>query len=1303
MQSPTEMAESEPLGKPMKPKTKPWIPIVAIVVVIALIGTAFVVLFVPLGAPEGPFLDAKTAPSSVNLYKGQQVKIIGYATYKNNSEDTGINVSRNVASLQQFIKWDGTPLGTLTRGLTDDSEVYETLKSTTVGSARLNWTFKYTAQDNTVYTKTVFINITVNTEILGYLEISPSSAVMLKNTMLEFTVKAYMTDDTEPTGASFSWELNTTEAGTISDDTGNATTVTAANVTDTVDASLICTATYAGVTIDSSAEIMVIHTPPPQEIDTRIYDLFNVPFRDFWNQRNDSFVQHNSFPYIEQWRGAPAGNNWLYSDARMNVTAKNVTTVSTSGNPWYVPVLNPTVKGGNIWLDWKCDYLTEAEALADYPASISGWYDGWFWRWNGTVTMDRTAAKMVLGMTDADFNNFDNWKATSFGTVKTKWSQWISAEADKWGVYWAYEYVFNGLSETYDIKKVGDKIVFLIVDHMSWGAESLLQRWWRYTFLHYEYWPENVHFTGHIGTMWSDFNIEQELQYTLQGYNTTKEGKPAWVFEVVHADALTGGSSQYQSELTKYKDNPNATYDGYYTGIIGSGKYGTYSDFDYTPYFWNLGVNDSLVIEWEDSENYIGYIHDPANPTDITNTITGHITPRWIEPIPTELPDNVMVDLTNTTITFKGPMDALNWSKYSVNARELRENWSRINNPPLLPRGCPWIEFVVNTETQQAPIVTIGGPTKVANDTNVVYNGSGCWDVDGQIVSWDWDMGDGSTYTTPVVTHKYTVLGNYILNLTVTDDDGLTATAILHINVSLNLQPDAVIKAPSVGFRGIPMTFDGSFSTDDDGTISNYTWNYGDGQMGYGAIVSHTYPDVYGVYTVTLTVTDDNLVIPLSDQATLKISIVSGPGLPVAKIVSPMTAIAGQATQLSGLMSYSSVNGSSVTVYDWDFGDTNTGTVATPSHTWAAAGTYTITLTVEDNNGNVSYPVTQSIEVVAAGARNIALSLDRHSLLPGESTTLTVRVVDGQGTLVSTYSGTADLECNATVGVTLPATATITNGVGSVSVTFANAGAYRINATVGTMTSSEFASVNQRTVEFTIYDIFQYPLYAHWDRRVIYYSMMDEPYRNTTPVVEIYRPGTQVTEAQLTTTYRLNVEARNVNEIRITNPTFVPRMNPTAGTTGSAHYDVGYQYQSDAQLWDLYQEGKISLGQYNAKDGWEYYMSGNLTMDRTSAAHLIDLPVLEADVPAWWVINNWTIGYDNWQWLWWTNESGYTLNSGRIDIRASDDGYPINQGYWNSEFWLQEWADGSVSLKFWRIGYGEDILLMRQLYWGGES
>lgn len=77
--------------------------------------------------------------------------------------------------------------------------------------------------------------------------------------------------------------------------------------------------------------------------------------------------------------------------------------------------------------------------------------------------------------------------------------------------------------------------------------------------------------------------------------------------------------------------------------------------------------------------------------------------------------------------------------------------------------------------------------------------------------------------------------------------------------------PVAMIKvAGSTGFEqfvrvtaGDTVEFDGSASTDIDGTIESYDWTFGDGESASGATVSHTY-SVSGDYMVTLTVTDDS-------------------------------------------------------------------------------------------------------------------------------------------------------------------------------------------------------------------------------------------------------------------------------------------------------------------------------------------------------------------------------------------------------------------------------------------------------------
>jgi hypothetical protein len=127
-------------------------------------------------------------------------------------------------------------------------------------------------------------------------------------------------------------------------------------------------------------------------------------------------------------------------------------------------------------------------------------------------------------------------------------------------------------------------------------------------------------------------------------------------------------------------------------------------------------------------------------------------------------------------------------------------------------------------------------------------------------------------------------------------------------------------------------------------------------------------------------------------------------------------------------------------------------------------------------------------------------------------------------------------------------------------------------------------------------------------------------------------------------------------------------------------------------------------------------MVGNLTMDRAAAAHIIGLPVTETDLATWWANWAWAV-QEGWEITYWENESSaFAGAAGRLDIRASDDGYSMFGGFWNSSLinpnyhpWdpgfqaLVEDASGNVTFNFWRIGYGEDILLMRQLYWGGES
>lgn len=134
-------------------------------------------------------------------------------------------------------------------------------------------------------------------------------------------------------------------------------------------------------------------------------------------------------------------------------------------------------------------------------------------------------------------------------------------------------------------------------------------------------------------------------------------------------------------------------------------------------------------------------------------------------------------------------------------------------------------------------------------------DGSGSSDPDGTVAAYSWNFGDGTSATGVSATHSYAAAGTYTVTLTVTDNSGATASTTRTVTVAgpTNQPPKAVLAASCTG---LACTFDGTGSSDPDGTVASYAWNFGDGSSSTAAAPSHTYAAV-GTYTVTLTVTDN--------------------------------------------------------------------------------------------------------------------------------------------------------------------------------------------------------------------------------------------------------------------------------------------------------------------------------------------------------------------------------------------------------------------------------------------------------------
>ncbi|MGM0592038.1 MAG: PKD domain-containing protein, partial [Halobacteriota archaeon] len=155
-------------------------------------------------------------------------------------------------------------------------------------------------------------------------------------------------------------------------------------------------------------------------------------------------------------------------------------------------------------------------------------------------------------------------------------------------------------------------------------------------------------------------------------------------------------------------------------------------------------------------------------------------------------------------------------------------------------------------------------PTSPAAGQSVTFDASGSADPDGQIATYEWDFdGDGSVDTrtsSAETTHTFDNQGERDVTLTVVDNQGGTDSVTKQIAVEqAQVAPTASFTfSPSSPVEGDSVTFDASGSSDPNGDIQSYQWDFGDGASTdelSSPTRSHTY-GTQGTYTVTLTVTD---------------------------------------------------------------------------------------------------------------------------------------------------------------------------------------------------------------------------------------------------------------------------------------------------------------------------------------------------------------------------------------------------------------------------------------------------------------
>jgi PKD domain-containing protein len=136
------------------------------------------------------------------------------------------------------------------------------------------------------------------------------------------------------------------------------------------------------------------------------------------------------------------------------------------------------------------------------------------------------------------------------------------------------------------------------------------------------------------------------------------------------------------------------------------------------------------------------------------------------------------------------------------------------------------------------------------------FDGSDSTDSDGRIVKWIWDFGDRTSGQGNVINHRYPRSDTFPVTLTVVDDNGLEGSVNKSVEVKGRPPVAAFAFSPASGDTSTTFHFDGSASTDPDGTIVSYQWKFGGGSAYEGRSFSRQFPED-GRYSVDLTVTDN--------------------------------------------------------------------------------------------------------------------------------------------------------------------------------------------------------------------------------------------------------------------------------------------------------------------------------------------------------------------------------------------------------------------------------------------------------------
>jgi hypothetical protein len=148
-----------------------------------------------------------------------------------------------------------------------------------------------------------------------------------------------------------------------------------------------------------------------------------------------------------------------------------------------------------------------------------------------------------------------------------------------------------------------------------------------------------------------------------------------------------------------------------------------------------------------------------------------------------------------------------------------------------------WVEYDAVNCSNWVPVAHIAGPSQGQVNQEMTFDGSGSFDHEGSIVSYAWDLGDGTTKTGVTAAHAYAELGIFQVTLTVTDNASNTDTQTMWAYIEKENHPPKTptLRGRTVGKNGTAYQYT-FWATDPDGDSVEYYLNWGDDYWFGGAV-----------------------------------------------------------------------------------------------------------------------------------------------------------------------------------------------------------------------------------------------------------------------------------------------------------------------------------------------------------------------------------------------------------------------------------------------------------------------------------